>query len=163
MSFRGMPQIYFWRTRHSVACFFYWKTGAFALDPPGIRPNTGTVKEAQRLVEYADFPCGTAMSDLRIRNGQKEPFNIRTWCLGNELDGEWQINHKTAYEYGRIVAETARVLHTMDPALELVAVGSSSDKMPTYGILQGGDRSDAGQQSGLWKERLHANHFPQCT
>ena len=103
------------------------------------------------------------MSDLRIRNGQKEPFNIRTWCLGNELDGEWQINHKTAYEYGRIVAETARVLHTMDPALELVAVGSSSDKMPTYGILQGGDLSDAGQQSGLWKERLHANHFPQCT
>ena len=103
------------------------------------------------------------MSDLRIRNGQKEPFNIRTWCLGNELDGEWQINHKTAYEYGRIVAETVRVLHTMDPALELVAVGSSSDKMPTYGILQGGDRSDAGQQSGLWKERLHANHFPQCT
>ena len=69
------------------------------------------------------------MSDLRIQNG-KEPFNIRTWCLDNELDGEWQINHKTAYEYGRIAAETASVLHTMDPALELVAVGNSSDKMP---------------------------------
>lgn len=97
-----------------------------------INLGTGTVKEAQRLVEYANFPCGTAMSDLRIRNGQKEPFNIRTWCLGNELDGEWQINHKTAYEYGRIAAETARVLRTMDPALELVAVGSSSDQMATY-------------------------------
>lgn len=95
-----------------------------------INLGTGTVKEAQRLVEYSNFAQGTYLSDLRIRNGQKEPFNIRTWCLGNELDGEWQINHRTAHEYGRIAAETARVLHTMDPTLELVAVGSSSDKMP---------------------------------
>lgn len=103
------------------------KTGAEPLMT--INLGTGTVKEAQRLAEYAIFPYGTCMSDLRIQNG-KEPFNIRTWCLDNELDGEWQINHKTAYEYGRIAAETASVLHTMDPALELVAVGNSSDKMP---------------------------------
>ena len=97
-----------------------------------INLGTGTVREACRLVEYANFPQGTQLSDLRIANGQREPFNIRTWCLGNELDGEWQLNHRTAYEYGRIAAETARALHVLDPRLEFIAVGSSSDQMSSY-------------------------------
>ncbi len=112
--------------------YYDWihKTGAEPIMT--INLGTGTAKEACRLVEYMNYPKGTTLSDLRIANGRKEPFNIRTWCLGNELDGEWQINHKTATEYGRIAAETARLLHTLDPKLELVAVGSSHNKMPSF-------------------------------
>lgn len=58
------------------------------------------------------------------------------WCLGNEMDGPWQIGHKTAHEYGRIAAETARAMRMVDPSLELVACGSSGSSMPTFGTWE---------------------------
>jgi alpha-L-arabinofuranosidase len=97
--------------------------------------NLGTrgVEEARALVEYANHPGGTYWSDLRRRNGAEAPFDIRLWCLGNELDGPWQIGHKTAHEYGRLANETAKAMRFVDPGLELVAVGSSGRGMPTFG------------------------------
>src|SRR5690606_41501368 len=70
-------------------------------------------------------------SDLRRSHGTPDPHGIRMWCLGNEMDGPWQIGHKTAEEYGRLAAETARAMRMIDPGLELVACGSSSSSMPT--------------------------------
>ncbi|ACQ78460.1 Alpha-N-arabinofuranosidase [Beutenbergia cavernae DSM 12333] len=97
--------------------------------------NLGTrgVDEARRLVEYANHPGGTALSDLRRANGAEEPFGISLWCLGNEMDGPWQIGHKTAEEYGHLAVETAKAMRWVDPGLELVAVGSSGRGMPTFG------------------------------
>lgn len=88
---------------------------------------------ARNLVEYCNFPGGTYYSDLRKKNGAEQPFNIKTWCLGNEMDGPWQIGAKTAYEYGRIANETAKVMKWVDPSIELVACGSSSLDNPTFG------------------------------
>ncbi|WP_460072635.1 arabinosylfuranosidase ArfA [Streptomyces sp. YKOK-I1] len=104
----------------------------------GIEPmmavNLGTrgVEDAVRLLEYANHPGGTELSDLRARHGDKEPYGIRMWCLGNEMDGLWQIGHKTAEEYGRLAAVTARALRMVDPGLELVVCGSSSSGMETF-------------------------------
>ncbi|MGP3533910.1 arabinosylfuranosidase ArfA [Microbacterium sp. RD1] len=100
--------------------------------------NLGTrgVEEARALVEYANHPGGTYWSDLRRRNGAADPFDIRLWCLGNELDGPWQIGHKTAHEYGRLAQETAKAMRFVDPDLELVAVGSSGRSMPTFGTWE---------------------------
>jgi alpha-L-arabinofuranosidase len=97
--------------------------------------NLGTrgVQEAVDLLEYANHPGGTRLSDLRRSHGAKEPFDIRIWCLGNEMDGPWQTGHKTATEYGRLAAETARAMRMLDPRLELVACGSSNAAMPTFG------------------------------
>ncbi len=101
---------------------------------PVMAVNLGTrgVQEAADLLEYCNHPEGTAWSDLRRSNGAKEPHDIRTWCLGNELDGPWQVGHKTAYEYGRLAAETARAMRMVDPRVELVACGSSNSQMPTF-------------------------------
>ena len=101
---------------------------------PMMAVNLGTrgVAEAVDLLEYCNHPEGTALSDLRRENGSKEPHDIRVWCLGNELDGPWQIGHKTAYEYGRLAAETARAMRRVDPRVELVACGSSNTQMPTF-------------------------------
>ncbi len=101
---------------------------------PMLAVNLGTrgVAEALALQEYANHPAGTALSDLRIAHGDKEPFGIGLWCLGNEMDGPWQTGHKTAAEYGRLAAETARAMRRMDPSVELVACGSSSQAMPTF-------------------------------
>jgi alpha-N-arabinofuranosidase len=84
-------------------------------------------------VEYCNFPKGTAWSDLRRSHGVKNPHNVKLWCLGNEMDGPWQICHRTAAEYGRIALEAAKVMKWTDPSIELVACGSSSAKMPSFG------------------------------
>ncbi len=96
--------------------------------------NLGTqgVEDARQVVEYANHPSGSYWSDLRVSHGYKQPHAIKTWCLGNEMDGPWQIGQKTAVEYGRIAYESAKVMKLVDPTIELVACGSSSREMPTY-------------------------------
>jgi alpha-N-arabinofuranosidase len=100
--------------------------------------NLGTqgVEAARNIVEYANHPSGTHLSDLRIKNGAKDPFNIKLWCLGNEMDGPWQIGHKTADEYGRLAQEAAKAMRYVDPSIELVACGSSNSGMPTFGAWE---------------------------
>ncbi|MDQ0458015.1 arabinosylfuranosidase ArfA [Rhizobium paknamense] len=88
--------------------------------------------EARNFLEYANHKGGSYWSDLRIANGRKEPFDVKLWCLGNEMDGPWQIGHKTAEEYGRLAHETAKAMRAFDKSLELVVCGSSNAKMPTY-------------------------------
>jgi alpha-N-arabinofuranosidase len=98
-----------------------------------INLGTGTVEDAKNIVEYCNFPGGTKYSDRRRANGFEKPCGIKTWCLGNEMDGPWQIGHKTAQEYGRIACEAAKVMKLVDPEIELVACGSSHSNMPTFG------------------------------
>jgi alpha-L-arabinofuranosidase len=102
---------------------------------PMLAVNLGTrgPEAAARLVEYCNHPGGTYWSDLRVRNGAAEPHDVRVWCLGNEMDGDWQIGRKTADEYGRVAAETAKAMRLVDPGIELVACGSSGAQMPTFG------------------------------
>lgn len=97
--------------------------------------NLGTrgIQEAKDLLEYCNFEGGTALSDLRKEHGYEKPHKIKTWCLGNEMDGPWQIGHKTAEEYGRLACETGKVMKILDPDIELVACGSSGSGMPTFG------------------------------
>ena len=102
---------------------------------PMMAVNLGTrgVQEAVDLIEYCNHPQGTYFSDLRRTHGVEKPHDIKLWCLGNELDGPWQMGQKTAYEYGRLAAETAKAMRMVDDDIELVAVGSSNSRMPTFG------------------------------
>ncbi|WP_432118230.1 alpha-N-arabinofuranosidase [Streptomyces sp. bgisy032] len=121
------------------------ETNAFGLNEfmtwarkAGVEPmmavNLGTrgVAEALQLLEYTNHPGGTALSDLRRDHGAADPHGVRMWCLGNEMDGPWQMGHKTAEEYGRLAAETARAMKRFDPDLELVACGSSNAYIDTF-------------------------------
>ena len=105
---------------------------------PMLALNLGTrgVEAARDLVEYCNHPGGSYWSDLRRAHGVAAPHNVRLWCLGNEMDGPWQIGHKTAEEYGRLAAETAKVMKWVDPSIELVACGSSNRGMPTFGAWE---------------------------
>lgn len=97
--------------------------------------NLGTrgVAEAMELLEYCNLDQGTHYSELRKQHGYDKPHGIKLWCLGNEMDGPWQIGHKTAEEYGRLANETAKVMKGIDPSIELVVCGSSGSGMPTFG------------------------------
>ncbi|MGW3350965.1 arabinosylfuranosidase ArfA [Nonomuraea rubra] len=100
--------------------------------------NLGTrgVQEALDVHEYLNHPEGTALSELRRANGAAKPYGITLWCLGNEMDGPWQLGHRSAHEYGLLAAATARALRSAEPGLELVACGSSSSSMPTFGTWE---------------------------
>ena len=97
--------------------------------------NLGTrdAEAARNIVEYCNFPRGSYWSDLRRSHGVEQPHNIKLWCLGNEMDGPWQICHRNATEYGRAASEAAKVMKWTDPSIELVACGSSHGGMPTFG------------------------------
>ncbi len=97
--------------------------------------NLGTrgVLEALDVLEYANGAPGTALADRRIANGAPEPHGIRMWCLGNEMDGPWQVGHMTADDYGKLASRTAKAMKIADPGLELVVCGSSGSEMPTFG------------------------------
>ncbi len=112
-------------------CDWCGKVGA----SPMYSINLGTrgPEQARDVVEYANHPGGSRFSDMRIANGRKDQLNIKLWCLGNEMDGPWQMGHKTAQEYGRIANESAKMMKWVDPTIELVACGSSNLEMPTFG------------------------------
>ena len=96
--------------------------------------NLGTrgIDAARNLLEYCNHPRGSYWSDLRRSHGILEPHGFKVWCLGNEMDGSWQVGYKSADEYGRLAAEVAKVMKLFDPTLQLVACGSSNSKMPTF-------------------------------
>src|SRR6202012_5260511 len=88
--------------------------------------------DARNFVEYVNGPTGSYWGDLRKSHGHPEAFNVKCWCLGNEMDGPWQVGHKTAHEYGRLANETAKTLRAFDKSLQLIVCGSSNADMATY-------------------------------
>lgn len=94
--------------------------------------GTGTPQDAGYMVEYCNHPTGTFWSDLRGQNGHKDPHDIKTWCLGNEMDGPWQTCGLSADDYGKKAREAAKIMKWVDSSIELVASGSSSPLMSTY-------------------------------
>ncbi len=100
--------------------------------------NLGTrgVAEALDLLEYCNIPGGTTTSELRRAHGRDEPFAVRMWCLGNEMDGPWQLGHRSADDYGKLAAMTARAMRQLDPGVQLVVCGSSARDMPTFGTWE---------------------------
>ena len=128
---------------------------------PMVALNLGTrgVAEALDLLEYCNHSGGTHLSDLRAAHGYPEPFGVKMWCLGNELDGPWQLGHKTQEEYGRLAEETARAMRMVDPSLELVVCGSSHSQMPTFGVWEETVLEHAYDQVDLIS--LHAYYQPR--
>ncbi len=98
----------------------------------GLNLGTGTPEQAAALVEYCNVEKGTRWSDLRRQHGIGDPYKVQHWCLGNEMDGPWQIGHMSAAEYGLKAADAARQMRYVDSSLKLIACGSSGPFLPSY-------------------------------
>lgn len=98
----------------------------------GVNMGTGTIQSACDLVDYCNTPSGTYWSDLRARHGYAAPHKVKYWCVGNEMDGPWQMGHLEAHEYGAKAREAAKLMRWMDPSIKTVLCGSSNDRMPTF-------------------------------
>ena len=126
-----------WKTTESNAFglheFVRWCEKAATRPMYAVNLGTRGPKEAKEVVEYCNHPSGTLLSDMRIKNGAANPLNIKLWCLGNEMDGPWQMGAKTAQEYARTACEASKLMKWVDPSIETVACGSSHSHMPTFG------------------------------
>lgn len=97
-----------------------------------VNMGTGTPEEARNWVEYTNIPAGTQYADQRAANGTVEPYGVKLWCLGNEMDGEWQLGHVPADQYAIRAQQAAKMMKDVDRSIELVACGSCGLFMPTY-------------------------------
>ena len=97
-----------------------------------VNMGTGTIQSASDLVEYCNVQGGTYWSDLRASHGYRDPHDVRYWCVGNEMDGPWQIGHLDAVTYGQKALEAAKMMKWQDPTIKTILCGSSNDYMPTY-------------------------------
>jgi alpha-N-arabinofuranosidase len=94
--------------------------------------GTGTPEEARNWVEYCNSPAGTKYADMRVANGGEEPYGIKLWCLGNEMDGPWQLGHVPADQYAIRAQQAAKMMKDTDPTIEMVVCGSCTTRLPTY-------------------------------
>ncbi|MBO4355434.1 MAG: alpha-N-arabinofuranosidase [Clostridia bacterium] len=102
---------------------------------PMLAVNLGTrgLSEAKDFLEYCNFPGGTSYSDLRKSHGYPDPHNVRYWCMGNEMDGPWQIGHVDASAYGSLAQRFAKIYKDIDPDVKIIACGSAGTRLPTFG------------------------------
>lgn len=113
--------------------FLDWCKKANAECMMAVNLGTRGPEEARNMVEYCNHKSNTYWSDLRIAHGVEDPHNIKLWCLGNEMDGGWQMGAKTATEYGRVALEASKMMKWTDNSIETVLCGSSSRNSPTFG------------------------------
>jgi alpha-N-arabinofuranosidase len=112
--------------------FMQWCRKADTAPMMAVNLGTRGAMEAQALVEYCNMPAGTYWADRRVANGRTDPYGVKVWCLGNEMDGPWQAGHVPAAEYARRADQAAKLMRGLDPTIELVACGSSGRSMGTY-------------------------------
>lgn len=126
-----------WQTTETNAFglheFMHWCQKAGCSPMYCINLGTRDVQAARNIIEYTNHSSGTYWSDLRIKNGEKNPFDIKLWCLGNEMDADWQIGQKDAYAYGCLAREAAKAMKLIDPSIELVSCGSTGPLIQTFG------------------------------
>lgn len=95
--------------------------------------GTGSPEESRDWVEYCNCPRGTKYADIRVENGVEMPYDVDLWCLGNEMDGHWQLGHVPADQYAVRAQQAAKMMKDVDRRIELVACGSCSvDMFDTY-------------------------------
>lgn len=112
--------------------FVQWCKAARTAPMMAVNLGTRGATEAAALLEYCNMPAGTYWADKRVANGHREPYGIKIWCLGNEMDGPWQAGHVPAEEYARRADQAAKLMRGLDRSIELVACGSSGRFMTTY-------------------------------
>jgi len=116
--------------------YMRWATSAGVDTIMAVNMGTRGLQEALDILEYCNVPGGTALSDARRAHGSGAPYRVKFWCLGNEMDGPWQIGARSAREYGQLASRTAKAMRMIDPELKLVVCGSSGSQMPTFGTWE---------------------------
>jgi alpha-N-arabinofuranosidase len=88
--------------------------------------GTGSWVDAQQWIEYVNGTQDTEVTRQRRRNGRDKPWGVKYWGLGNEMDGYWQMGHRSASDYAAFALEAAKLAKLTDPSVKLIAAGASN-------------------------------------
>ena len=94
---------------------------------------------AAQQVQYCNGSVDTPMGRLRADNGHPEPYNIKWWCIGNEMFGKWQLGYMAVKHYVIKHNLFAEAMLKADPSIKLIGVGKVgpwSEKMLTDCVEQ---------------------------
>lgn len=96
--------------------------------------GTGTMQDAMDIVEYTNHVGGTYWSELRKKNGHEKPYGVKTWYLGNEMDGPWQLGSwsNNPSGYGVMCNETSKAMKWIDESIKTAVCGSSAPFMEHF-------------------------------
>ena len=130
--------------------------------------GSGTVQEMHDWWEYLNHPGKSPMADLRRKNGQDAPFNVRLWGMGNEA---WGCGGNMRPEY---YADELKRYATFLPTFGSVspyriAVGPSDDDYNWMEVVM----RDAGRMidgidlhhytlAGTWAKKGSATQFSEA-
>ncbi len=94
---------------------------------PLITVNTGfgDAYSAAAELEYSNGSTDTLMGALRAKNGDPEPFNVRYWCIGNEMWGRWQLGYMSLEHYVRKHNWVVDKMREVDPDIIPIASGNA--------------------------------------
>ena len=112
--------------------FLSWCGRLGAAPMLAVNLGTGTARDAAEYLEYVNLPTGFTWSDQRARNGHPDPYGVKLWCLGNEMDGPWQAGHVKAAEYASRARQAGKLMKGLDPSIKTIVCGSSGTGMGTY-------------------------------
>jgi alpha-N-arabinofuranosidase len=113
--------------------FMGWAEQAGVAPMMAVNMGSQGLDRARALVEYCNGQRGSDWADRRPGD---DPYGVGVWCIGNEMDGPWQIGALNAVEYGRKALEVGKVMRLVDPTIEMVVCGSSNTSMPTFGAWE---------------------------
>lgn len=90
-----------------------------------INSGFGDAQSAADEVEYCNGSTSTRLGKLRADHGHPEPFNIRLWCIGNEMYGPWQYGHMSLEQYWTKHNSIVEAMKSIDPRIKVALSGAS--------------------------------------
>jgi alpha-N-arabinofuranosidase len=92
---------------------------------PMVAANTGfgDAYSAAQWVEYCNRGADTIGGSWRVKNGNRLPYGVKFWCVGNEMFGPWQLGFMQMEHYTQKHNLVATAMWKVDPSLALTAVG----------------------------------------
>ncbi len=97
---------------------------------PMIAVNTGfgDAYSAAAQVEYANGAASTEYGGWRARNGHLEPYDVKYWCVGNEMFGRWQLGYMEIDDYVLKHNQVEEKMRQVDPTIITIGVGDIGEE-----------------------------------
>jgi alpha-N-arabinofuranosidase len=77
-----------------------------------INVTTATLEDNRNWIEYVNSPTGSYYADLRAKYGHPEPYGVKYWHIGNEVDGEpWQAVALSSKEYVTYAKDVTTIMY----------------------------------------------------
>lgn len=90
-----------------------------------VNSGFGEARVAAEEVEYCNGSIDTRLGKLRAENGHPEPFNVRLWCIGNEMYGAWQFGYMSLNQYWVKHNYFVEAMKEIDPTIKVTSAAST--------------------------------------